>query len=340
MNDGLIHDLSYMVDRKSAEEYFRSLAIGKTNVSQPTSAVAYAYKAMTPLIDYAGISKKQFYSSEQEDYRKKVVNAFASFARKVKRNAAQVRQVYPELINRDGTLNMSAISKECNSFFDDFTTVKRNMKDGKGDIDFLEKNYGEMIKNNFFGIFLGGSEMRQHLLAISSDKNYGIDLEIYDAVRRHLAISGVTFEDYMENADLRSHYRNLLRKIKDEKNKSRPEGMEISDEEACFTMSVNVTKWGDFRRKVGECKSSPLATVTFDDYISMSERERSSLDNKALNDALYSSLMMPEDDYTRALEEKVNEKANSYVSSTFADFQAMFGSMEDGTEEKRDTTQK
>lgn len=331
----IVYDLKFFTEKKAAEVYIRALSNGSgyLGVTGREAAAVYAYNALKPLITANGISRDEFFSDEQADLRNRSINSLASFA-KIARKFKKISNLhYPELVGRGDKVDIPQLVKEVNSFFTDYVRIKKNYKNGLGDNEYLDENYSDLLdQKNYYKLFLQGSQMRQHLLRISSDKNYGFDVSIFEAIEGHIVSEGISFNDFIDNRDIRARYRDLFCRVRETKKAECLGKSDISDSEVLNTMSKRETLWNGFCRKIDGVNDSVLNGISFDDYVTMSESDRIKLDNQAIDASMMQKFQQGEEhlNHGQQVSEQIDEKMNEYVVSTILDWEEMFESRENG----------
>ena len=330
MANSVVDDFKFFVHRKEGEQYLRAASEGWRSTSLYGKQVAevYAYSALEPVLKFKGISKKDYFSDEKKDLRQTSIACVVSFMRNISANKASVKENYPALFDERGILVVPEVCKEFKATLEDFYEINKNNATSPENTEFFKKAYPQIFeKNNYTNLFLSGPENRATFLRISADKNYGFDMSIYEAIEYELNNNDVFFEDFINNSDMRAHYREVFGNVRDMKKAELAEGKEISDKEVLDEMSYRTILWGDFHGRVQKIGYPTLEKIGFDQYLTMSEDKRLDLENLTRDIELKQRL---EEEHRQMLIRNAqmrenDEKAGAYIAGILSDFKKNFG---------------
>lgn len=284
MQSSTFYELKFLNEKYSGEMYLRDLCEGREGRFGKEAAYVYAYKALSPLIDSNGISKSVYYSPSNEAFRNECVNSLVSFLKRIIAKSDDFKELYPQIFDEKGYLSISDACAEINEFFRDYVTIRKNCRNDIGDTEFIMENYpGYIDKKNYFSLFSEGADLRKQILRISQDKNYGFDLNIYEALEGYLIGEGVSLKDYLDDPERRADYREIFSGIKSSNKDFYGTYSSLDDEEILRTMSLRSLEWDNFSRNVNDALEPELRSISFEDFMMMSDIERRKLSFEAAN---------------------------------------------------------
>lgn len=278
MESSTFFELKFLNEKYSGEMYLKDLCEGREGKFGREAAYVYAYKALGPLIDSNRISKDTYYSSGNETFRNECVNSLVCFLKRIMANPEGFKTLYPQMFDERGNLSISDACAEINEFFRDFVAIRKNCKNDIGDTEFIMENYpGYVDRKNYFALFSEGSDLRKQILRISEDKNFGFDLDIYEALEGYLIGEGISFKDYLDDHERRCDYREIFSGIKSSNKDYYGRCSELSDEEILRIMSLRSIEWDNYCRGISDSYDPDLSSVSFEDFMTMSDIERKRL---------------------------------------------------------------
>ena len=278
MESSTFFELKFLNEKYSGEMYLKDLCEGREGKFGREAAYVYAYKALGPLIDSNRISKDTYYSSGNETFRNECVNSLVCFLKRIMANPEGFKALYPQMFDERGNLSISDACAEINEFFRDFIAIRKNCKNDIGDTEFIMENYpGYVDRKNYFALFSEGSDLRKQILRISEDKNFGFDLDIYEALEGYLIGEGISFKDYLDDHERRCDYREIFSGIKSSNKDYYGRCNELSDEEILRIMSLRSIEWDNYCRGISDSYDPDLSSVSFEEFMTMSDIERKRL---------------------------------------------------------------
>lgn len=278
MESSTFYELRFLNEKYSGEMYLRDLCQGKDGKFGREAAYVYAYKALGPLIDSNRISKDTYYSSGNETFRDECVNSLVYFLKRIMANPKGFKELYPQMFDVRGNLSISDACAEINEFFGDYVAIRKNCKNDIGDTEFIMENYpGYLDRKNYFALFSEGSDLRKQILRISEDKNFGFDLNIYEALEGYLIGEGISFRDYLDDHERRSDYREIFSGIKSSNKDYYGRNSEFSDEEILRIMSLRSLEWDNYCRGISDSLDPELRSISFEEFMMLGDIERKRL---------------------------------------------------------------
>ena len=290
----------------------------------------YVYRSLEPFIHANNLSKEEFFNipTKRKNYR----NILVSIMKCMQSEENTYFSDYPQIFGNKKKLRIKEVLPVVNTISKQYVDLWNNIAGKKGDVDYLKEYYSLLKNMSLVDFFKLDSSMRDYLCLISSDKNYGLDQDIYGVIESVMRLDDISFDKFMKDDNLREKFRDLYYAKKSSMEDN--EKVELPKEIVLNEMLFSSSKWCDemFKLKKKSIKEYDEARqkCSFDDYL-LDKVSLFDIGNKQILNSTdldkYEEIKANNDlfdfDGNFTLNDKSSENVSRFVSKAVSDYEEL-----------------
>lgn len=332
MNNVILEDLKLKRYMNDVESYFNARCRGDILYNNAKMEVVdiYVYRALESFIHANNLSKEEFFNSptKKKSYR----NILVSIMKCMQSGESAYFNDYPQIFGNRKKLRIKEVLPIVNTISKQYVDLWNNISNKKGDITYLKEYYSLLRNMTLLDFFKLDSSMRNHLYLISSDKNYGLDQDIYRAVESVMILDDISLDEFIKDESLREKFRNLYYTKKNTMENT--ENIMLSKEIVLNEMLFSSNKWYGEMSKLNKKSikeyDEARKRCSFEDYL-LNKVNLFDSDNEQILDStnldkfeeINANNSSFEFDGNFSLNDESGEKVSRFISNAVSDYEEL-----------------